>query len=210
MGTNKQQLNQAEINELTSRRGSFIRISSKIVKIAEPRIFQLKLENVSNVRNSIIVSAALATVSLLVLSNSPKDLPLIVETSQQVAVIGFLITILIYSFYLKHNVGGGLSAYQEKVQENVDLSERGQDIINKCFDGEISKVDADQQLLILDEEIEHTKIRIKSKDEKDKDDNFAKYLGIIGNLVFIGAIAILVFSFLYEILVSLFLKYIIS
>src|SRR4051812_35914006 len=89
------------VKDLLSKRSDFMGIKSKIVEIIEPKIFQLHLENISNVRNTIVIAGALLTVCLVIVNNIPQNFPDNSVKLLQVSILGFLFSILFYSFYLK-------------------------------------------------------------------------------------------------------------
>jgi len=200
--SNNEQRGQKIIRELLKERSNFISIKAKIGRIVEPRIFQLQLENLANVRNLIIISGALATIGLLILDKAIQIFSPIANSALQLSIILFLLAILVYSFYLKSNLGKGIFSYKKKMNENVVTAEKGEAIINNCLDGKITKEDADRKLGEVYKEIEFERIRAKSGDSEDKE-IVQKYLDRIGNIFFVSAIAVLVFAFSYDLICGL-------
>lgn len=192
-----------EIKELLEKRSAFLKIKAQVAELIEPKLFQLNIENLANVRNSIIISGALATMGLLVFGKVPQVFSPVANLLLQLSIILFLVTILIYSFYLKSNLGKGIFLYKKKFDEGVLMAEKAENIINDCLDGKISKEEADKKIIEVDKKIEFGIIR-KSSDSKDKE-SILKYLAITGNMFFVSAIVALVFAFSYD-LICIFIK----
>ena len=194
--SNNEQRKREIIKELLEKRSNFINIKAKIGRIVEPRLFQLQLENLANVRNLTIISGALATIGLLVFDKAMQIFSPAANLALQLSIILFLLTILIYSFYLKSNLGKGISSYKKKINDNVATAEKAETIINDCLDGKITKEDADKNLAEVYKEIEFERVRSKSGDSEDKE-VIQRYLAVIGNIFFVSAIFALVFAFSY-------------
>ncbi|EKE21535.1 MAG: hypothetical protein ACD_7C00199G0002 [uncultured bacterium] len=196
--TNPEEEKKVITMNLYKERTSFINIKAKISEIIEPRIFKLLLENISNVRNSIIVSGALATISLVVLSQQLEIISLYTKVFLQISIFGFLIAILTYSLYLDRSLGKGISLYRKKMDENTSTTDKGENAINNCLDGKITKQEMDKILEKVYREIEYDRIRTNPK-TNTKDDKLTKYLAIGGNTVFVSGIISLIIAFVFEV-----------
>lgn len=188
------------IQDLLQRRSAFLSIKSKVTELVEPRIFSLLQENVSNVRNGMVISGALTTIGLVVLNQLSNSLSPESQILLKISVISFLSSILTFSYWLKNTVGSGLASYKKKIDEAVVTAEKGESIINDCLDGKITKDEADKKLLEVSKEIEFQHIRTRPK-VADSSNNWQKWLAIIGNTFFVIAIG----SLMVSLIASLFL-----
>lgn len=193
-------LSQQEVQNLQKQRGSYIRIAAKISQLINPSIFRLELEGLSNIRNSIIIAGALATLGLLIMGNT--QISEVAQLFLGLAVVSFLLTILVYSLYLKFNLEAGIKGYKEKRDENVKIAIDGQKIINEILDGKSTKEEGFKRLMEIQKEVEFRAIR-PPKESPNSDPgaskllkNFYILLGRVGNSVFSIGIILLVFSLL--------------
>jgi hypothetical protein len=187
-----------EIDKLYNRRRNFISTKAKIAKIISPNLFRLNMENFSNVRNSIIISVALPSLGLLVFNG--LSIHFLTGFFLLVSTVGFLLTIIIFSFYLKINLDKGIKMYTEKMKSNISLADKAISIINNRLDEKITKKEVDNKLFEIDKEIEYEKIRGNNYNKKEDNYNPCILLGFIGNFFFIFSIIFLVMSFLVQII----------
>jgi hypothetical protein len=183
-------LTKQDFEELFKKRNTFISIGGQITKIISPKLFQLFIENRNNLRNIVIIAGALASFSLYVMGNTGGNINIIYL---KISIIGLLMTIIFSSFYLNKSISKDINAYTEKLRENLKTSNKAQNIINDCFDGKISKSEADRKMLDVYKEIEYKRIR-------PKEENIKKvYIFDLITGLFILSIGVEIFYFIYGI-----------
>ncbi len=172
-------LNEDELKKLLNQRSSFISIKGKIASVIEPKQFQLMLENIANVRNIIVVCAALATIGMLTLAEKAFQLPYWPKMILFASVIFFLVAAILYSYYLRQFLGDGIKSYKKQMQDSVDVANRGEQIINDRLDLNISSEEAESKLQDVYKDIEFEQVRTKPKPEEKFD--FSRIIGAVAN-----------------------------
>lgn len=187
---------ESEIKELLTQRSSFIDIKARIAERVEPRIFSLLVENISNVRNTIVIAGALASIGILIFD---KYAFVFIENFWLIkfAVVAYLLCILVYSFYLKLQIEDGVKSHQNLVSENSEVLDDAQRNINDCLDGKITKKKFDEKMIEVYQKIEFTKFRKPNdKKEQPKGAKLITMLARLGNICFVAATIALIIGML--------------
>lgn len=145
--------------ELFNQRKIYFEIKKEVINIFEPRLFELMKENSNNVRNTIIICTTLATINILILDSIDFNYIL-----SSISIICFVLSVLLYSIYLMKIVGGSIENTKATLDRQIDLSDRGQEIIEKALTKEISfeQMKKDQYELFNEVKLSF------GKDEKEK------------------------------------------
>jgi len=174
-----------DVKELLEVRHRFFKIAGDISRIIEPRIFELLRDNINSLRNTAIISGALATFGLLLLDNSivVSDINFL-----KISILGFLLTIVFSSFHSNKTIIDGINSYSAKLEENLATAEKVPQIINECLDRGISKKEADKKLILVYREIEYERIRIPSEEKANK----KIYIYDLVNYLFVLSILVMI------------------
>lgn len=191
MNQRKINLDPEKVKIFHQERSKFLEIKSRIAELIEPRIFRLILEDSSNVRNSIIISGALATLGLLIFNNKNVSVN---RTLLEISIIGFLLVIIFYSIFSEENIRRSVNKYRNKLEDQTGIAEEGEDVVNDWLDGKIKTEEAEKKILEVYKKIEYKIIRKRTAKEK-KEEKGCVILGKIGNVLFISSIVVLILSF---------------
>lgn len=192
-------LTEDEINELIKQRSSFITIKADIAEQILPYKKLLLIENTINTRNTIIVSGALATAELLVLNSETILLSGLSNILLQFSIIFFLITIFSFSFYLRKSLMDGWDAFEALQESSIKAPTRGHKIITDCLRREITKEEADKELLGVYKQIEEEQLGRTEPHKVPKEKTFwATSAGNIGNYAYLFAVLFFISAILHS------------
>ncbi len=184
---------QNEVEQLIKGRSDLHSIRSNIGKLFRDPIEKLENELIASLKNIIIISGALASIALLILSNPPNHLTALLITS----IIGFLLTILFSVLWINKATNRRLKFLRKQSTENITLPDEGIDIYNDRLDGKITAEKFDEKITNFFLKVEQDVMR-RSKPQKatlDHSDELLTYL-------FILSIVGLIFYFLFDMLLN--------
>jgi hypothetical protein len=178
-------------------RTSLLKAASAITEAARPQQFQLLLENISNVRNTMVVSGALASFGLAAIAGGDLSIPTSIKFLFQLSEVCFLLATLTYAFYLKEHIAQGMLTFKKfKEDGTVDLHDQ-LNLINQRLDGKISAEEfkVEKQNLLL--KMEKTHLRTLSPQKNENEVSPEKWLGDSANFFLISGFILLIISILW-------------
>ena len=188
-------MNKDERDALIKERSRLLSINFHAEKEVEPRLFQLMLENISNVRNTLVVCGALASFGIAAIANSALALGFISRLLFDFAEISLLCATLFYFFYLKKHIGAGFDAYKTLKKNATSAGKRKLELINARLAEKIEHGDFLQKLKNLENELEEVLLNPTKDNEVSKDPQ-EKWWGDAGNISLTLGIILLILGVL--------------
>jgi hypothetical protein len=111
-------ISEEEKNRLLEKRSTFIGIQAELSKVVDPKIFKLAQEEISNIRNLVVIAGTVAPFAILLFGSFASD-----KQYLSIAVSGILLTVIFGLIILNNEVSRAIKSYQSAYKKEMDLAD---------------------------------------------------------------------------------------